>query len=72
MDLLDKSGRFKSWYVFKMEFSLNYTFYFQWLQLVNAIPKAWENIFQNNINKNCSFTIKDHCIIQRTRIALNK
>ena len=46
MDLLDKSGRLKSWYVFKMEFSLNYTFYFQWLQLVNAIPKHGKIFFK--------------------------
>ena len=51
MDLLDNFGKIKSWYVFKMEYNLNYKFYLLWLQLNDAIPKAWKNIIQNNINK---------------------
>ena len=42
MNLLDNSGKFKSWPVFKMEYNLNNKFYFQWLQLTDAIPKAWK------------------------------
>ena len=73
MDLLDKSGKFKNWHVFKTGYSLNPTFYFQWLQLTDAIAKAWKNIARNNINKNGSVTIKDHHIVQRTRIvSVNK
>ena len=40
MDLLDNSGKFKSWHVFKMEYNLNHKFYFQCLQLTDV---------QNNI-----------------------
>ena len=73
MDLLDNSGKFKSWHVFKTEYNLSHKFYFQWLQLTDAIPKAWKNNVQNNINNNDSFTIKDHYIIQSTRIlSINK
>ena len=32
------------------------------------IPKAWENIVQDNINTIGSFTIKDHHNIQRKKI----
>ena len=73
MDLLDNSGKLKSWHVFKTEYNLNHKFYFQWLQLTDAIPKAWKNIVQNNINNNGSLTIKDHHVIRRTRIvSINK
>ena len=51
MDLLDNFGKIKSWHVFKTEYNLNYKFYLLWLQLNDAIPKAWKNIIQNNINK---------------------
>ena len=69
MDLLDKFEKFKSWRLFKTEYSLNHTFYFHWLQLTNA----WKYIARNNINNNGSPTIKDHHIIRRTRkVSINK
>ena len=46
MDLLDNSGKFKSWHVFKMEYNLNHKFYFRCLQLTDV----QNNIVQNNIN----------------------
>ena len=57
MDLLNNSGKFKT------EYNLNHKFYFQWLQITDAIPKAWKNIVQNNINNNGSLTIKDRHIM---------
>ena len=73
MDLLDKFGKFKSWRLFKTEYSLNHTFYFHWLQLTDTIPKAWKYIARNDINNNDSLAIKDHHIIQKTRIvSINK
>ena len=54
--------------IFKTEYNLNNKFYFQWLQLTNAIQKAWKNVAQNNINNNGSVTIEDHHIIRRTRM----
>ena len=68
IDLLEKSRKFKSWQLCKTEYNLYYIFYFQWLQLTDAISKAWKNIIQNNINKIGSLTIKDHHMVQRTRI----
>ena len=68
MNLLDNSGKFKSWHVFKAKYNLNHKFYFQWLQLTDAKPKAWKNIVQNDIKNNGSLTIKDYRIIQKTRI----
>ena len=65
MDILVNPRKFKTWHVFKMEYNLNHKsyFYFQWLQLIDAIPKRLKNIFKNNINNNGSLTIKDHHII---------
>ena len=63
MDLLDNSGKFKSWHVFKTESNLNHKFYFQLLQLTDAIV-------ENNINNNGSLTIKDRHIIRSTRTVL--
>ena len=57
MDLLNNSGKFKT------EYNLNHKFYFQWLQITDAIPKSWKNIVQNNINNNGSLTIKDRHIM---------
>ena len=65
MDVLVNSGKCKSCHVLKMEYNLNHKSYFlfQWLQLIDAIPKTLKNIVQNNINNNGSLTIKDHHII---------
>ena len=72
MNLLDKSGKVKSWHVFKTEYNVNHTFCFQWLQLTDAIPKAWENV-QNNTNNNGSLKIKDRYILKRTgTFSINK
>ena len=71
MDSFYNSGKFISWHVFKTECNLNHKLYFQWLQLTDAIPKAWRNIVQNNINNNSSLI--DHHIIRSTRIVpINK
>ena len=73
MDLSEKSGKLKSWYVFKTENNLNHTSYFRWLQLTDTISKTWKDIVQNNINNNGSLTFKDHHILQSTRIlSINK
>ena len=44
IDFFHEYGKLKSWSVFKMECNLNDTFYVQWLQLTDAIPKTWKNI----------------------------
>ena len=46
MNLFDENGKRKSWFAFKIEYNLNSTFYFQWLQLTDVIPEAWETMFK--------------------------
>ena len=53
-----------------MELSLSNTFYLQWLQLADAIPKPWANIVENNTDNNGPLTGKDRPIIQNNRIIL--
>ena len=50
-----------------MQYNLNNIFYFQWLQLTDAIPKTWKKIVQNNVNINKSLKVKEHDIIQKNR-----
>ena len=64
-NLFDEHEKLKSWPVFKMVYNLNNTFYFQWSQLTDAIPKNWENIVQNNFKIIESLTVKYHHIIRK-------
>ena len=50
-----------------MQYNLKNIFYFQWLQLTDAIPKTWKKIVQNNVNINKSLKVKEHDIIQKNR-----
>ena len=38
MQLVDNYGSFKNWHTVKHEYDLQNNLYFQWMQLVNAIP----------------------------------
>ena len=42
MDFFVEHGKLRSWSVFKIKYSLNNAFYFQWLQLTDAILKIWK------------------------------
>ena len=46
MQLVDKNGSCKNWYTVKHEYDLQNNLYFQWMQLVNAIPSNWKNIIK--------------------------
>ena len=74
--LIDKSGKYKSWHLFKTEYNLNCRFFFQWIQLTDAISKAWEHIVQNNINNNGFLTLTkakhDSSHYTKDQISFNK
>ena len=58
MQLVDRNGVFKNWNTLKHEYDLQNNLYFQWMQLISAIPSNWKNIKQNNdIN---TFTTTQH------------
>ena len=48
-ELFDTNGAMKPWFVFKSEFRLSKNSHFYWIQLDNAIPKAWkENLYKGD------------------------
>ena len=65
--LLDANGAMKSLSVFKREFGLKQSSYY-WIQLNNAIPKAWkENIYK--VDENChDLTFSGHHILKKYQI----
>ena len=48
MQLVDRNGVFKNWDTLKHDYDLQNNLYFQWMQLINAIPSYWENIIKQN------------------------
>ena len=63
--LFDTNGAMKPWSVFKSEFSLSKNSHFYWIQLNNAIPKAWkENLCKGDKNFH-DLTFSRHHIIKK-------
>ena len=60
MQLVDKNGSFKDWHTVKHEYDLQNNLYFQWMQLVNAIPSNWKNIVKQIT---ISIRLRQHSII---------
>ena len=71
-DLVNENCNFKSWETLKKEYHLDNKLYFQWIQLIHAIPLIWK---QNKNKKNDSeknvekkYLIQDHHLIKNTRV----
>ena len=71
-DLVNENCNFKSWETLKKEYHLDNKLYFQWIQLIHAIPLIWK---QNKNKKNDSeknvekkYLIQDHHPIKNTRV----
>ena len=67
MQLVDRNGSFKNWHTVKHEYDLQNNLYFQWMQLVNAIPSNWKNIIKQNNDIN-TFTTTQHHFIRNSRV----
>ena len=66
--LFDTNGAIKPWPVFKSEFSLSKNSHFHWIQLNNAIPKAWkENLYKGDKNFH-DLSFSRHHILERYQI----
>ena len=51
--LLNESCQFKKWQTLKDEYHLdNNMMYFQWAQLIHAMPQMWKNKIKQNLTKN--------------------
>ena len=67
-NLYNIDGKLKAWNIIKDEFSLNEKHKFQWMQIVNSLPKQWkETIKQDNGNSN-NLIIQDHHLIKNHQI----
>ena len=58
----------KPWSVFKSAFSLNKNSHFYWIQLNNAIPKAWKEHFYKGDKDFHDLTFSRHHIIKKYQI----
>ena len=66
--LFDTNGAKKPCSVFKSEFSLSKNSHFNWIQLNNAIPKAWrENLYKGDKHFH-DLTFSGHHIIKKYQI----
>ena len=66
-DLVNKNCNFKSWEILKNEYHLDNKLYFQWMQLIHAIPIIWKEKInsEKNVGKN---VVEDHHLIKNTRV----
>ena len=72
--LENESCQFKKWQILKDEYHLDNDIYFQWAQLIHAIPQIWKNKITQNLTKNESnLLVLNHHLIKNARIlALDK
>ena len=66
--LFDTNGAMKPWSVFKSEFSLSKNSHFYWIQLNNAIPKAWKENFYRGDKTFHDLAFRGHDIIKKYQI----
>ena len=62
MLLLDKNGVFNDRNTFKYEYDLHNHLYFQWMQLISAMPSNWKSVVEHNNDMN-TFTTTQHLFI---------
>ena len=66
-------GSIKTWHELKTEHELHENSYFQWLQVISAIPEGWKFIIKETHESTTNLIIHDHHVIKGSRIlTLNK
>ena len=58
----------KKWHELKTEHELHENSYFQWLQLISAIPEGWKFIIKETHESTTNLIIHDHHVIKGSRI----
>ena len=48
MQLVDRNAVFKDWNTLQHDYGLQNNLYFQWMQLISAIPSNWKNVIEQN------------------------
>ena len=67
MQFVDRNGGFKNWNTLKHEYDLQNILYFQWMQLISAIPSNWKTVVKQN-NDISTFTTTQHHFIRSSKI----
>ena len=67
MQMVGKDAFLKNWHTVKHEYDLQNNLYFQWMQLISAIPSNWKNIIKQNNGIN-TFTTTQHHFIRNSRV----
>ena len=70
--LFDNFGKVKDWNVLKEEFYLDNKFYFQWMQLINAIPSKWKKIIKDEGKCENLLLLNHHLIKHNNLVRLEK
>ena len=71
--LFRPDGSIKKWHELKTEHELHESSYFQWLQLISAIPERWKFIIKETHESTTNLIIHDCHVIKGSRIlTLNK
>ena len=66
--LFRPDGSIKKWHELKTEHELHESSYFQWLQLISAIPEGWKFIIKETHESTTNLIIHDHHVIKGSRI----
>ena len=60
---------FKSWQTLKSKYHLDNNLYFQWMQLIHAIPLIWkQKINDSEINVETNYIAQDHHLTENTSV----
>ena len=71
--IFNNNGCIKKWHKFKREYNLNQNSYFQWLQIIDSIPKKWKFIIKKSNEVAANFITDDHHTIKGSKfITLGK
>ena len=66
--LFRPDGSIKTWYELKTEHELHENSYFQWLQLISAIPEGRKFMIKENHESTTNLIIHDHHVIKDSRV----
>ena len=66
-DLVNENCNFKSWETLKDECHVDSKLYFQWMQLIHAIPLIWKQKINDCENAEKNYVVQDHHLIKNTR-----
>ena len=66
-DLVNENCNFKSWETLKDECHVDSKLYFQWMQLIHAIPLIWKQKINDCENVEKNYVVQDHHLIKNTR-----